>query len=89
MSPFLGLDIGGANLKASDGERRSLSRPFPLWREPDRLADALRLLVNEFDPPSSLAVTMTGELADCFETKDDGVVLALESGDYAFVVVER
>lgn len=73
MRPCIGLDIGGANIKASDGESRSLSRPFPLWREPDRLAGALREIVEEFPSPGLLAVTMTGELADCFATKADGV----------------
>ena len=73
MRPCIGLDIGGANIKASDGESRSLSRPFPMWREPDRLAGALREIVAEFPSPVLLAVTMTGELADCFATKADGV----------------
>ena len=47
MPATLGLDIGGANLKASDGEARSVARPFALWREPHRLAAALRELLDE------------------------------------------
>jgi probable H4MPT-linked C1 transfer pathway protein len=73
MSPFIGLDIGGANLKLSDGERHSLSQPFPLWRMPENLASVVGGLLREFDRPASLAVTMTGELADCFSTKAAGV----------------
>jgi len=73
MSPPIGLDIGGANLKLSDGERRSLSHPFPLWKMPEQLAAALGDLLREFELPPALAVTMTGELADCFATKADGV----------------
>ena len=69
----LALDIGGANLKASDGAARSLSRPFPLWRDPDGLARELASIITEFDAVDRIAVTMTGELADCFETKADGV----------------
>ena len=35
---WLGLDIGGANLKAADGRGWAQIVPFPLWRDPDRLA---------------------------------------------------
>jgi probable H4MPT-linked C1 transfer pathway protein len=69
----LGLDIGGANLKAADSAGRALQRPFALWRSPDRLAAELRLLIEPFLPVARLAVTMTGELCDCFATKADGV----------------
>lgn len=69
----LALDIGGANLKASDGAERSLSRPFSLWRDPDGLAGELTSIIAAFNAVDRLAVTMTGELADCFETKADGV----------------
>lgn len=71
--PRIGLDIGGANIKASDGESISLSRPFPMWREPERLAETLRDVLSAFQQPAALAVTMTGELADCFSTKAEGV----------------
>jgi probable H4MPT-linked C1 transfer pathway protein len=73
MSHVIGLDIGGANLKAahSDGPCRSVS--FPVWREPDRLAEALRNLIADWLPCQGLAVTMTAELADCFATKAEGV----------------
>ncbi len=73
MSHVIGLDIGGANLKAahSDGPCRSVS--FPVWREPDRLAEALRELIADWLPCQGLAVTMTAELADCFTTKTEGV----------------
>jgi probable H4MPT-linked C1 transfer pathway protein len=73
MSHVIGLDIGGANLKAalSHGACRSVS--FPVWREPDRLAKALRNLIADWLPCQGLAVTMTAELVDCFATKADGV----------------
>lgn len=83
LRTVIGLDIGGANLKASDGERRSLSRPFPLWREPQRLAVALRNLLDAFPPAGLLAVTMTGELADCFLTRSDGVNRILDAVETA------
>lgn len=69
----IGLDIGGANLKAATSAGRALSRPFALWKHPDRLADELAAVAAELRPTGPVAVTMTGELCDCFETKRDGV----------------
>ena len=37
------------------------------------MTDALRALAERFEPWDRLAVTMTGELCDCFETKAAGV----------------
>lgn len=79
----IGLDIGGANLKASDGEHKSLSRPFAIWQHPERLKDELRSLCSQFRRPDHLAVTMTAELADCFETKAAGVDQILTSVEAA------
>ncbi|MFO0865421.1 MAG: hydantoinase/oxoprolinase family protein [Gemmataceae bacterium] len=69
----LGLDIGGANLKAADGRRRALNRSFPLWKTPNDLGDRLRELIGEYPETTELAVVMTGELCDCFATKAEGV----------------
>ncbi|HVX14680.1 MAG TPA: hydantoinase/oxoprolinase family protein [Pirellulales bacterium] len=69
----LAFDIGGANLKAADGCGFSASRPFPLWQRPADLADALSALVADAPPAEMIVATMTGELADCFETKAQGV----------------
>jgi (4-(4-[2-(gamma-L-glutamylamino)ethyl]phenoxymethyl)furan-2-yl)methanamine synthase len=69
----LGWDIGGANLKASDGAQRSLEWSFPLWKQPERLAESLASLASKFERANLWAVTMTGELADCFATKQEGV----------------
>jgi probable H4MPT-linked C1 transfer pathway protein len=76
---WIGLDIGGANLKASDGESRTVSRPFPIWRSPERLADELWLLLTPWPTRTGLAVTMTAELADCFATKHEGVARILDA----------
>src|SRR5213078_4559205 len=70
---ILGLDIGGANLKAATADRRAVSVPFALWKQPEKLPAALVELVAQFPDAEELAVTMTGELCDCFETKRDGV----------------
>ena len=81
VARFLGLDIGGANLKLSDGEDIAKSIAFALWKSPERLADALREMLEGI-PADGLAVTMTGELADCFETKAFGV-------DFILAAVEQ
>jgi probable H4MPT-linked C1 transfer pathway protein len=70
---ILGLDIGGANLKAATPDKRAVSVPFPLWKQPEKLQSALEDLVAQFPDAEELAVTMTGELCDCFETKRQGV----------------
>jgi len=70
----LALDVGGANLKAADGAGFAVSREFPLWRTPERLASALADLIAAAPPATDRFVaTMTGELADCYETKAQGV----------------
>jgi (4-(4-[2-(gamma-L-glutamylamino)ethyl]phenoxymethyl)furan-2-yl)methanamine synthase len=75
----LGWDIGGANLKVSDGRRRSIEHPFPLWKQPQELAHAIRQLAGAFEPAAGWAITMTGELADCFSTKREGVAAILSA----------
>jgi probable H4MPT-linked C1 transfer pathway protein len=76
---ILGLDIGGANLKAATPDKRAISVPFPLWKQPDGLPAALAELVGKFPDAEELAVTMTGELCDCFETKREGVTAILDA----------
>jgi probable H4MPT-linked C1 transfer pathway protein len=74
---WMGLDIGGANLKAADGEGFAVSHAFPMWENPRALADALRALIALVPKVDHIAVTMTGELADCFNTKAEGVTAIL------------
>lgn len=80
----IGLDIGGANLKAADATGRSIIRPFELWRHPDRLSNELARMRAEWPDVDTVAVTMTGELCDCFETKQDGVWNILASVEQVF-----
>jgi probable H4MPT-linked C1 transfer pathway protein len=86
----LGLDIGGANLKAAwyDPDGRSLvhqavSRPFALWKDPAGLSRHLQALTLAFPRPDLLAVTMTGELCDCYESKRQGVHAILDGVEAA------
>jgi probable H4MPT-linked C1 transfer pathway protein len=75
----LGLDIGGANLKAATSAGTACSVPFEIWRAPDELALRLQELIGRFPPADLLAVTMTAELADCFSTKAEGVAAILDA----------
>jgi probable H4MPT-linked C1 transfer pathway protein len=75
----LGLDIGGANLKAAHSRGGARLRPFALWKDPAGLADALRALLRDWPPFDRLAVAMTGELCDCFEGKRQGVHAILDA----------
>ena len=70
---WLALDVGGANLKAAHSQGNALSLPFQLWKHPDQLSDALKGLITRLPPFDRLALTMTGELCDCYSTKAEGV----------------
>lgn len=70
---ILGLDIGGANLKAATNTRQSCSVPFALWRQPEQLASQLAKILTHFPEVEEFAITMTGELCDCFANKAEGV----------------
>ena len=76
---WLAFDIGGANLKAADGEGFAVSQPFPMWEDSRHLVDALRGLVALVPRVSHVVSTMTGELADCFSTKPEGVEFILNA----------
>jgi hypothetical protein len=87
---WIGLDIGGANLKLADGHRYAHSEPFPLWQQSSRLPDVLARLLAlatsqmEVEPcRQQLALTMTGELADCFQTKAEGVQAIVRAAEQA------
>ena len=96
-TPILGWDVGGVNLKvvrvssSGDDEPAVIQRPFPLWREPQRLSGVLVEIADSLggaDAIGEMAVTMTAELADCFRTKRDGVVFVLDAFHEAFPHIE-
>jgi probable H4MPT-linked C1 transfer pathway protein len=76
---WLALDIGGANIKVADGNGYARSYRFEMWKQSPRLAQQLRAIIHEARPSDHLAVTMTGELADCFESKSLGVRFILDA----------
>jgi probable H4MPT-linked C1 transfer pathway protein len=79
----LGLDVGGANLKAAHSAGMARLRPFELWKNPGGLVDALKDLLQDWAPYSRLGLTMTGELCDCFESRRCGVEAILHSVELA------
>ncbi|MFO0820225.1 MAG: hydantoinase/oxoprolinase family protein [Pirellulales bacterium] len=76
---WLAIDVGGANLKLADGLGFARSIVFPLWKQHKQLAQRLRIALAEAPVSDHLAVTMTGELADCYESRRQGVASILEA----------
>ena len=66
---MIGIDVGGANLKVADGRGVHIHY-CPLWSGAP-LTDLLRPYASSGD--TSAAVVMSGELADCFENKLQGI----------------
>ncbi|MSR60020.1 MAG: H4MPT-linked C1 transfer pathway protein [Planctomycetaceae bacterium] len=79
----IGLDIGGANLKGASTQGIGRSAPFEIWRAPGDLRARLHDLLGAFPKADLIALTMTAELADCFETKAEGVEFVLQAARQA------
>jgi probable H4MPT-linked C1 transfer pathway protein len=67
----LGIDIGGANLKVSDGREHRIIY-FPMWKRARELKTKLRELSMEFGADRA-GVVITAELADVFKSKREGI----------------
>jgi (4-(4-[2-(gamma-L-glutamylamino)ethyl]phenoxymethyl)furan-2-yl)methanamine synthase len=68
---ILGLDIGGANTKgASSDAKLAKSTYLPLWK-----GAPLPMVLGSYaaQKPDAVAVVITGELADCFSCKVEGI----------------
>jgi probable H4MPT-linked C1 transfer pathway protein len=74
----IALDVGGANLKAADGRGWTHAEPFAMWREHPRLTEALTRIIRDA-AADRLVATMTGEIADCFADRADGVTQIVEA----------
>jgi probable H4MPT-linked C1 transfer pathway protein len=78
-SEIIGWDVGGAHVKAAAFNRRGeiiaiIQKPCPLWQGIDKLRLAVNAILQEMPKRAYRhAVTMTGELVDLFESRDDGV----------------
>ena len=75
----IGLDIGGANLKVATNYGVAREIPFELWKRREELADTIAGQLREFPEQAAIALTMTGELADCYTTKAEGVEHIIQS----------
>ncbi len=79
----VGWDVGGAHLKAARLSAGALSAvvqvPCPLWRGVEALDAAWRRSEAALGaaPHAAHAVAMTGELADCFASRKEGVAKIL------------
>ena len=91
----LGLDIGGANTKATyikteDGtveELRTAMEYFPVWNDKEQLPkvlDKLKKRVADSAALDGVGVTVTAELSDAYMTKKEGINHVLDSVTAAF-----
>ncbi|MEO1544171.1 MAG: hydantoinase/oxoprolinase family protein, partial [Pseudomonadota bacterium] len=77
MTKILGLDVGGAHLKAAalhDGRLTNTRQVVcPLWQGADKLDAALLAIADLIADADVIAATMTAELSDLFENRQSGV----------------
>lgn len=81
--PVIGIDIGGANTKIAshDGQITELHY-IPLWKD-TRLPEVLGEIIHRLKP-AKVGVVMTGELADCFTDKEQGISFIMDAIDAIF-----
>jgi len=80
---IIGWDIGGANIKAtricfntknsSVSQIDSLSRFFPMWDENQNPLEIVKEMYSKLGESCCFGVTMTAELADRFQRKNEGI----------------
>lgn len=68
---IVGIDIGGANVKACDTYGKVYFRYNPLWIEKS-VNRSLKNIENLFQPEYA-GIVITGELSDAFNTKKEGI----------------
>ena len=64
---MIGIDVGGANLKVVT-EKGTFIHYCPLWEE-----SPIRNILQAYRSSAGAAVVMSGELADCFASKSEGI----------------
>ncbi len=80
---IIGIDIGGANTKIASSDEEIIELHYiPLWKD-TTLPASLEDIADELKP-DSVSVVMTGELADCFEDKVQGIQFIIDSVNEAF-----
>ena len=78
--PWIGLDIGGANIKTAHEDGQARTVPFEVWKRPDELGGAIAAAAAALPASDRAAVTMTAELCDCYPAKTVGVNAVLGRG---------
>lgn len=77
MATIIGWDIGGVHVKAAiivDGRVEAVEQmPCTLWLGVEHLRETLRMATERYGRVGGHAVTMTGELAESFENRAEGV----------------
>ena len=82
---IIGWDIGGAHLKAawlniSAQSLQVIQVACPLWQGIAKLDQAFVEVISQLPAGNPIhAVTMTGELVDCFESRQQGVEAIIAS----------
>jgi probable H4MPT-linked C1 transfer pathway protein len=85
QTDILGWDIGGAHVKAallnSNGEAACVQQePCPLWKGLVYLEQAIDKILSALPVQCARhAVTMTGELVDCFASREQGVMAIVQT----------
>jgi probable H4MPT-linked C1 transfer pathway protein len=74
----IGIDVGGANLKVVTG-KGSFVHYCPLWQ-----GSPLSGILDSYASGEAAAVVMSGELADCFATRMEGIRFIVEAVQEAF-----
>ena len=78
----IGIDIGGANTKVASASGQAKSLYLPLWQDND-LTGELQRIRDEFQP-KRVGIVITGELADAFASKKEGVCSIASSVNSVF-----
>ena len=52
--PWIGLDVGGANIKAAHEDGLARTVPFEVWKRPDELSRAIAAAVAAFPPSDQI-----------------------------------
>jgi len=91
MVKVLGLDIGGANIKATSlktqdaflKEHKTIIKYFPIWKNEktqlEKILTKLKKDLNDSAELNGVGVTITAELSDSYFTKKEGIYHVLDS----------
>jgi len=83
MTPIIGWDLGGANLKLARIEGGRVVQvnlvPCPLQQDADKFDSAIAQALSLCPSGAAHAVTMTGELSDVFSDRAEGVAYLVET----------